>query len=305
MPALIRGGSHQAAKPRAKAGKVRGGRSRAPARSVGGAAPAKIRAARSVGLRPGAALTVAGAIALVGVAAVLATGGRWRSAEASLFNTADVKLGALGFRVASVQLQGVSAMARGDILHAAGVAKNEPILGLDLNAVRGRIERVGWVKSVQVVRLLPDTLVIAVSQRTPNAVWQHNGRMVVVDETGAAIAEADPGHFADLPLVVGEGANQSSGEILPLLRARPQLMSRLEALVRVDDRRWDVRLKDGGLIQLPATGADSALIQLDQLEQQGRILELGFARIDLRDPDLVAVRPKDGATAPAAPTTGA
>ncbi len=38
----------------------------------------------------------------------------------------------------------------------------------------------------------------------------------------------------------------------------------------------------------------SALIQLDQLDQKARILDLGFSRIDLRDPEMVAVRPKDG-----------
>ena len=304
MPALTRGGSHRAAKPRAKAAKVRGGRGRSPARPSGAGAPAKLSAARSVGLRAGTALAAAAAVAVVALVAVLATGGRWRTAETSLFAAADARLGTLGFRVDSVQLQGVSAMAKGDILRAAGLRRNEPILGVDLNALRGRVEHVGWVKSVQVVRLLPDTLVLAVSERTPTAVWQHNGRILVVDDEGHGIPEADPGRFADLPLVVGQGANQSAGEILPLLRARPPLMARLEAVVRVDDRRWDVRLKDGGLIQLPASGADSALIQLDQLEQRARILELGFARIDLRDPELVAVRPKDEG-APAQSTAGA
>ncbi len=89
------------------------------------------------------------------------------------------------------------------------------------------------------------------------------------------------------------GANSAAPQILPMIRARPRLMQRLEALVRVDDRRWDLRLKDGGLIQLPAGGEDSAMIQLDQLDQKARILDLGFSRIDLRDPDLVAVRPND------------
>ena len=55
--------------------------------------------------------------------------------------------------------------------------------------------------------------------------------------------------------------------------------------MRVDDRRWDLRLKDGALIQLPAVGEEAALIQLEQLDQRSRILELGFERIDLRDPD--------------------
>ena len=56
-------------------------------------------------------------------------------------------------------------------------------------------------------------------------------------------------------------------------------------------------------IQLPAVGEDSALIQLDQLDQKSRILELGFARIDLRDPEMVAVRPRD-ALAPGQATVG-
>ncbi len=92
--------------------------------------------------------------------------------------------------------------------------------------------------------------------------------------------------------MVGEGAAAAAPEILPQVRARPRLMQRLEALVRVDDRRWDIRLKDGGLIQLPADNMESALIQLDQLDQKARVLELGFDRIDLRDPELVAVRPR-------------
>jgi cell division protein FtsQ len=67
--------------------------------------------------------------------------------------------------------------------------------------------------------------------------------------------------------------------------------------VRVDNRRWDLRMKDGSLIQLPATGEDDALMQLERLDQRSRILELGFERIDLRNPDVVAVRPREGAPA--------
>ena len=74
----------------------------------------------------------------------------------------------------------------------------------------------------------------------------------------------------------------------------------MEALVRVDGRRWDIRLKDGGLIQLPAAGEDAALIQLDQLDQKSRLLEVGFARIDLRDPQMVAVRPRTTGADPGA-----
>ena len=77
-------------------------------------------------------------------------------------------------------------------------------------------------------------------------------------------------------------------------------MARTEAAVRVDARRWDLRFKDGSLIQLPAVGQDSALIQLDQLDQKDRLLDLGFERIDLRDPEMIVVRPRAPASLPPA-----
>jgi cell division protein FtsQ len=72
-------------------------------------------------------------------------------------------------------------------------------------------------------------------------------------------------------------------------------MGRVDALVRVDERRWDLRLKDGGLVQLPALDQEAALIRLDALDQRERLLDLGFARVDLRTPETVAVRPTEGA----------
>src|SRR5690606_16229068 len=113
------------------------------------------------------------------------------------------------------------------------------------------------------VRLLPDTLIIAVTERRPMAVWQAGGRAVVIDGRGEVIEGADPGRFPELPLVVGAGADRAAADLLPLIEAWPRLKTRVEALVRVDERRWDLRLKDGGLIQLPAVDESSALVQLE------------------------------------------
>jgi cell division protein FtsQ len=243
---------------------------------------------------------VAAGVVAVGLLAAVISGVHAHRAAGGVF---DRPLTALGFKVRTLTIQGATPMAEADIIKAAGVYRDQPILGLDLNGLRQRVEQVGWVKQARVERMLPDAIVVVVAQRDPLAVWQHNGRVEVVDTEGRAIPEADPGRFSDLPLVVGEGANDSAAAILPSVRSRPRLMQRMEALVRVDGRRWDLRMKDGGLIQLPAVGEDSALIQLDQLDQKSRILELGFARIDLRDPEMGAVRPRD-ALAPGQATVG-
>jgi cell division protein FtsQ len=293
MAAMARGGSASRPKPRAKVQASPAGRGAAP--NPRPYAPAKLNAARRVGLSPGAAALIAAiAVGAVLVAAFL-SGHDPRMIVSGVAAGLDRQLAAAGFRVRTLTVQGATPGAQADIIKASSIYRDEPIVGLDLNAVRRRIEQVGWVKQARVVRLLPDVIAIAVTQRDTLAVWQHAGRTQVVDSEGHPIPEADPARFADLPLVVGKGANENAAAILPQVRSRPRLMQRLDALVLVDDRRWDLRMKDGGLIQLPAVGEDSALIQLDQLDQKSRILELGFARIDLRDPELVAVRPRDGA----------
>lgn len=229
------------------------------------------------------------ALALV---ATLATGHRGQRLAQGAGQALDARFAAAGFRLKTVHVQGASPMATADIVRAAGVFANQPLVGLDLEDVRHRVESVGWVKQARVVRLLPDTLVVVVDERRQLAVWQHDGKTTVIDDHGAVIPEADPVRFASLPLVVGEGADTAAPAILPIIAQRPKLIQRADALVRVDDRRWDIRLKDGSLIQLPSTGEEQALMQLEQIDQRSHILELGFDRIDLRNPELVAVRPR-------------
>ncbi|HEX4196360.1 MAG TPA: cell division protein FtsQ/DivIB [Caulobacteraceae bacterium] len=305
MAAAMRGGSPSRVRSQARPKVAQPPRRPAKQAKAKPYAPAKLAAAQSLGLAPLTAVSLAAAIVLAGVVAVLATDPHVHRMRDKAIADIDRGLIGLGLKVATVQVQGATPAAAADILKAAALGKDQPILHLDLAALRGRIEQVGWVRSAKVVRLLPDTIIIAVTQRQTMAVWQHAGRTLVIDDTGRAIPEADPGQFTDLPLVVGEGADRAAPAMLKLLQPRPRLMDRLDAVVRVDDRRWDLRTKDGGLIELPADGTAAALDQLDRLDQQSRILDLGFARIDLRDPDLVAVRPRDAGPTPAPAASGA
>jgi cell division protein FtsQ len=289
MPAAVRGGPRKPARPRAEA-PAGPNKARPAAQQPAG----KLHAARGgVGVSPTLALGVAGGALALALVVTLATGHRAERLGQAMVHGVDGEFANLGFKLKAVHVTGASPTAQADILKASGLYQDQPTLGMDLVDLKGRVEGVGWVKSAKVVRLLPDTVMIAVEERPALAVWQHSGRLKVIDAEGRIIREADAARFPHLPLVVGQGADQAAGNILPAVNARPRLRDRLEALVRVDDRRWDLRLKDGSLIQLPAIDEESALIQLDQLDQRQRILDLGFARIDLRDPEMVAIRPRD------------
>ena len=297
MRAAVRGGSRRQAKPPVKAPPK-------PARPV--AARAVRRAATSSRAASGlsARFTLIAAVIVLALAlgVTLATGHRGQRLASAIGSGIDGRFGAAGFRLRTIEVQGASTLAAADIVKAAQIYRDQPLLGLNLDQLRKRVEAVGWVKEARVVRLLPDTLVVAVVERRQMAVWQHAGRQVVIDDHGQPIPEADPARFATLPLVVGEGGARHAPEILPVIAQRPRLIGQMDALVRVDDRRWDVRMKDGSLIQLPADGVENALMQLERLDQRSHILELGFDRIDLRNPDVVAVRPRQNQPPIVSPT---
>lgn len=292
MPAVVRGGRRQSAKqPAKRPAAPRGGRGRAPRNAQ--ATPGKMAAIGRLDLSPRAVM-ISIAAGVVLLAGVLATGARADRIGASIGQGVDGMAVGMGLKLDKVFIEGESAEATGAIQRAVQLDAGQAMTSIDLDAVRERVEQVGWVKSARVVRLLPNTLIVHVTEHDRLAIWQAGGRNMVIDSHGQVIRGADAGRYPNLPLVVGKGAEQAAAEVLPLIAQRPRLMARLEALVRVDERRWDLRLKDGSLIQLPATDQDAALIQLDALDQRERLLELGFARIDLRTPEEVAVRPSSG-----------
>ena len=294
MPAVVRGAAAERPKPRTRKS-ANGSMSRQT--SAGGSAGAsKLRAAQGLGLPPAWAAIGVLMVVGVGVMAMLATGQRGERLGHATQNLVDSQFAAAGFSLRQVQLQGVSPQARADVLAAAQVHQGQSLLGLDLDQIRQGVERVGWVRQARVVRMLPDTLRIIVDERRLMAVWERGGRLVVVDQLGQPVPEADPRRFNTLPLIVGTGANEAAAALLPTIARHPRVVQRLEALVRVDSRRWDLRLRDGTIIQLPAEGEDGALIQLEQLDRRSRVLDLGLARIDLRDPEMVAVRPRTNPT---------
>ena len=296
MPAVVRG------QPTKASGAPKGAKARPQAprgKAVRRGVPIYGGRGTFTGISPQVAWIAA--LCVFGVAGVtlLATGGRGQAIATGIGRGVDNTFGAMGFAARDVRVQGASGVSEADIRRAIGVSPGQPILGLDLDQIHQRVEKVGWVKQVRVIRMLPDSLMVVVTERPRLAVWQNHGVLTLIDNEGRVIPEADAAKFNDLPLVVGAGANSAAAAVLPLIQSRPKLAGLVWALVRVDNRRWDVLLKDNSLIQLPAQGEEAAMMRLDQLDRDTQVLTLGFSRIDLKTPD-THVRPRDAGAQPIA-----
>jgi cell division protein FtsQ len=188
-------------------------------------------------------------------------------------------------------------MSERRILAIAGIDADKSLPFFDAAQARARLEADPLIKQASVRKLYPDRIVIDIVERTPYAVWQKDGDVRAIAADGAPIDEVSDGRYADLPFVVGEGANARVGEFVALLDAMQELKPRVEAGVLIDQRRWNLRLKSDVDVKLPEADPEAAVAELLTLQRQSRILEKDVLALDFRIPGRVFVRLSEEAAA--------
>jgi len=241
-------------------------------------------------LRPAAVvLTI---LLTIGAVAVMARGAQPGPAIAGLRERIAA---AASLRVGRVVIEGRTSTPEAQLRAALGVSPGDKLLGFSLDAARARIEALTWVQHATVERRLPGTVVVQLTERRPFAVWQNAGRFVLIDRAGQVVSDQDPikdaAAFTVLPLVVGAGAPENAAAMLDMLAAQPGLRSRVVAVVRVGERRWNLRLNNGADVLLPEGQEAVAMAKLMELHAAQSLLDRPLQMLDLRLPDRLVVRP--------------
>jgi cell division protein FtsQ len=219
----------------------------------------------------------------------------WRVSNSSLFG------------LSGVEVTGVKELTEAEVVRASAVRVGEPVLRLDLGAIKARVERLPWVEHATVARVAPSGLRIQITERTAAASLAGGGRfwLVAADGTVLASARDKPGgipHVSGVPV-----RDYAPGVRLP---ARGPLANALAALRGMDPqlRRWITSvtarteaslafgLRGGGILQYgiaerQAAKDEAALLLLRNAQAQGRKV----VRIDVRAPRTPVLQAKNGA----------
>lgn len=199
------------------------------------------------------------------------------------------------FPLREVVVRGQPANAQRAEIEAAldGVGGN--FFAADLGAVRARLEQVPWVRRVDVRRVWPDRLQVALEEHVVFARWGDAGSLVNnFGEPFSAPIEA--GVAAQLPLFAGPAG--SEGEVARRYRRFVQTLAPLgdkpERVVLTARHAWQLRLASGLVLELGRDGSEPVEARLtrfvqawpDTLGALGRKAD----HVDLRYPNGFALR---------------
>ncbi len=231
-------------------------------------------------------------VILTGTCALVLAIATWFGIPGTVGTAVAEGVGRAGFRVEQIEVTGLKRMDRMTVYAIATDQHSRAMPLVDLSKVRERLLDYGWIADARVSRRLPDTLVVDIVERTPAAIWQHNGQLMLIDAQGTLLEPVSAEAMPSLPLVIGDGANEHEPAYQKLMEAAPALKPSVRAAVWIGDRRWDLMFEQGERLQLPEgeAAAAKAVAKFAELDGKDRLLGRGYLKFDMRDPAKLVIR---------------
>lgn len=200
-----------------------------------------------------------------------------------------------GFKVKNVVVEGRENANLQALKFVVDVERGQSIFEPSIADIKDKLEHVNWVKSAIVERHLPDTIKVTIEERKPMALWQHDGKLSIIDTEGQVLNDGNLSRFKHLMILVGEEAPQKAADLVAMVSAEQDLKSRVESAKWIGGRRWDLFLKNGVSVKLPEDDLGQAVRRLANAQGEAKLMDRKIQSIDLRDPLRIVVQTEPGA----------
>ena len=215
-------------------------------------------------------------------------------------------LHAAGLQVRKIVVHGNARISSGEVQAIVDGLRGSSILTADLSSYRRRLKESPWVADVALRRVLPSTVEVFVSERTPIGLCRLGNALYLVDAGGTLIDEFGPQYSEfDLPIIDGLVTSPGSGQpsiderradlaarVIESLEGRKDIAQRVSQIDVRDVHNAVVMLQDdGALLHL---GEEKFLERLQSYVNlapalRERVSEIDY--VDLRFGERVYVRP--------------
>lgn len=189
-----------------------------------------------------------------------------------------------GFKLETVVIKGNMHIEPKEIVSAVNADVGTPLFSISLKNAYNKLKENSWVKDVTIMRRLPHTLVVHITERVPIAIWQHNQKLALIDSEGNVIDDKHIGDFPGLLQVVGSDANLFAEHLLESLKSQISLEGNIVSAVRYGERRWNLILKQNITVKMPENNFEKALAYLAKMHEAGKLFDQNYKSLDLRDP---------------------
>ena len=182
--------------------------------------------------------------------------------------------------VDAIEVSGNDRTTTDEVVEAAGIARGDQLIDLDLHAAGQAVTALPWVRQAELHRGIDGAVVVAVTERIPVAVVGSGAEALLVDADGRALGPA----FGDadggaLVTIGGVGAGLEPGEFLGEGAADAlTVAARLGGTLGLG---LQLTVEDGRLAGVVDPGISVVFGDAGQLDAKVRSLRTVLAQVDL------------------------
>lgn len=107
------------------------------------------------------------------------------------------------FKIQDVEINDINQLDEEEILKQAKVSKDDNLLDLKLNLIRKRLLAHPWIENVEVLRKMPDRLVINVTEYRPEAIINIEDEFFMLSNKGVLFKPFTDSDPYNLPVITG------------------------------------------------------------------------------------------------------
>lgn len=169
---------------------------------------------------------------------------------------------------------------------AAALPKNTPLYSIDLDEINSNILSVPGVKDSATRRLPNGNLIIHVSYHHFVAAWTDGESYFPLSDDGTIANNPSPERPTTAILFRGPVPN----DITEITNAANDMLTDIDYLEWIENRRWDIHTTGGITIKLPEKDFGTAIAGLITINKNHNILGRDIRVIDMRDTARILIK---------------
>ena len=194
------------------------------------------------------------------------------------------------FLVNFIKIKGANQALVNEIRSLTGLDLPISSYNVNLHELQSKIKLMNAVKNVDLY-IAENIIYIQVQPREPAIYWLNTNGLELLDPDGVSMGIVESGRpNLDLPLIAGAGASIAIDEAFFIYSISNSFSDEILGLVRIGERRWDIILKNGRKIMLPADELTKVYKNLIMENKVKKLLSVNFSLLDLRNPNRMMIR---------------
>ena len=175
----------------------------------------------------------------------------------ALYRLSTLVLSVEALTITRISVEGNTRLSKGEVLGLLDGLSGRSMVTVELESWRKRLLESPWVADAALRRVLPGTIVVAISEREPVAIGRLGDQLYLLDQHANVVDEYGPNYAEfDLPIIDGLAAGRPGGllvdpqraalamRVLAAMQARPDLLKRMSQIDVANTRDAAVILKD-------------------------------------------------------------